>query len=247
MSKRGKVKGPPFIQLFRWVTSCAAWKALTPAERVLYLELRSRYNGHNNGSIGLGCREAADAMNVGRDTANRAFGRLADLGFIEPTTLGQFRTNGRRATEWLLTELPDDRTGHKPIKTFMSWRAEAAVTRKKASPISRHVSPISRTQTVDRIDKMTLRPTARTQASHITQFASDPKDTSRSTITTAPQTAAKGVAEEAPVHTGRAHRSDELAVGLIQEVPNRSPGPIHVSDALRQSLAAINGKEAAHG
>jgi len=243
MSRRNKKNGPPFVQLFRWVTSSAAWKALSPTERALYLELRARFNGHNNGMIGLGCREAAESINVGRDTAHRAFGRLADLGFIEPTTLGRFSTTGRKATEWLLTEVPDDRTGHKASKAFMSWRGEGA-PKKKASPISSHVSPTSRTLTAERIDEITLRPTSRTVTRGTGKLASDLKDTSKSTTTGVTLNAAP-LAEEAPVHAGRAHRSEQ-AGGNPPEASPRSTGPIHVSDAL--IAAMISGRrESANG
>lgn len=251
MSKRGgNKKGPPFIQIFRWVTASAAWQVLKPTERVLYLELRSRFNGHNNGSIGLGCREAAEAMNVGRDTANQAFGRLIELGFIVPVVVGHLnggKSNGRRATEWLLTELPDDRTGHKPIKAFMSWRMDGhAVERKKARPISGRLSPVSRTQTANRIDEMTLRPTSRTQKALIRESASDPKDTSISTISDVPEVARIG-AEVAPGQPGRVRRSDELAVGSFSNAASRSNGTVHITEALMRSLASMSEKGVVNG
>ena len=244
MSKRGgHQKGPPFIQIFRWVTASAAWQVLKPTERVLYLELRSRFNGHNNGSIGLGCREAAEAMNVGRDTANQAFGRLIDLGFIVPVVVGHLnggKSNGRRATEWLLTELPDDRTGHKPSKAFMAWRPGGHVAeRKKARPISGRLSPISRTQTANRIDEMTLRPASRTQKPQFRQSASAPKDTSISTISDVSPEAARVVAEVAPGQPGRVRRSGELAAGSFPNAVSRSSEPVHVTEALMRSLASI--------
>jgi len=43
-----------------------AWQALTPNERCIYLEIKKRFNGSNNGEIGLGVREAADAIQVER-------------------------------------------------------------------------------------------------------------------------------------------------------------------------------------
>jgi len=244
LSRRRKANGPPFVQLFRWVTSSAAWKALNPPERALYLELRARFNGHNNGTIGLGCREAAESLNVGRDTAHRAFGRLAEMGFIEPTTVGRFSAGGRKATEWLLTELPDDRTGHKASKAFMSWVGEGVV-KEKARPISSHVSPISRTLTARRIDEMTLRPTSRTQNAGRQKLASDLKDTSRSTTSWVTHSAAP-LAEEAPVHTGRAHRSEQAGGAIDVRTSSRSEGPVHVSDALIAALTAGR-KESVNG
>jgi hypothetical protein len=178
MSRRNlRTKSPPFVMLPRWVTHTAAWRHLDPPSRALYLELRERYNGHNNGTIGLGCREAAAAINVGPDTANRALRKLTEYGFIQAVTKGGFSQNGRRATEWLLAELPDDRTGHKPTKTFTSWKP----VNLKASPTSRTHSPPHRTLTEKLASGTPLRPTPRTQNGVLTELASDLKDTSRST------------------------------------------------------------------
>ena len=179
LSKRSqRTKSPPFIMLPKWVTHTVAWRHLDPPAVALYLVLRERFNGHNNGTIGLGCREAAALTNVGPDTANRAFRKLTDVGFIEATTKGGFSQNGRRATEWLLTELPDDRTGHKATKAFASWAPENS----KASPTSRTLSPSHRTLTEKSTTVTPLRPTSRTETPKSTGLASDLKDTSRSTI-----------------------------------------------------------------
>ena len=102
MSRRNfRTKSPPFVMLPRWVTHTVAWRHLDPSSRALYLELRERFNGHNNGTIGFGCREAARAIDVGHDTANRALRKLTEYGFIEAVSKGEFSQNGRRATEWL--------------------------------------------------------------------------------------------------------------------------------------------------
>lgn len=179
MSKRSRrQKSPPFVMLPRWVVRSPAWRSLGPVERAVYLELRDRFNGHNNGSIGLGCREAAEAVNVGRNVANRALKVLEQVGLIEAATKGAFRQNGRRATDWLLTELPDDRTGHAALKTFMARRDQ-----KKLSPTSGTVGPTSGTQTGNGSRISALRPTSGTETRNDANLASLPRDTSRSTIT----------------------------------------------------------------
>lgn len=75
-----------------------------------------RYNGCNNGMIGLGCRELADALNCSRDTAARALRELDDCGMARPTTGGVWR--GKRATEWRLTFYRCDKTGELPV---LNW------------------------------------------------------------------------------------------------------------------------------
>src|SRR5690554_5551208 len=77
-----KDKGPKFVKLDHWLLRTAAWRDLDPVARALYIELRQRFNGMNNGEIGLGAREACEALHVGRSTVQRAFEDLLDHGFI---------------------------------------------------------------------------------------------------------------------------------------------------------------------
>jgi hypothetical protein len=183
MSRR-KQKSPPFVMLPHWVIKTPAWRALFPVDRAIYLELRGRFNGHNNGNIGLGCREAAGAVNVSKDTAHRSMSRLVEIGFIEATSKGFYKPLGRAATEWLLTELPDDRTGHRALKTFASWSPE------KQNP--RHSGetprPSGETQTEKMKDITPLRRTTGTQTANSSKSASHHRDTSRATTSPAAAT-----------------------------------------------------------
>ncbi len=74
------------------------------AARWLLVELMLRYNGQNNGDISMSSREAAHLLNVSKDTANRAFAELRELGFIRMNEQGVFRRHDRKATTWILTE-----------------------------------------------------------------------------------------------------------------------------------------------
>lgn len=123
-NNRGRSKsGPPFVQLFHYMLDSEAYRALKPAERAVLTELARRFNGHNNGFIALSARDAAERCNVNKDTATRAFGRLAELGFIERTQEGAFSYKMRHAAEWRLTWLPCHRTNAKPApKAFTEWR-----------------------------------------------------------------------------------------------------------------------------
>lgn len=121
-SKKGR-GGGNFAMLPHYLLKSPAWRALDTNARALYLELLVRFNGHNNGSIGLGTREAADSLNVKKDTARRAFNALEEHGFIavaQTSTFGQKRLS----REWLLTDRHDDRNGQGARKDFMRWRPE---------------------------------------------------------------------------------------------------------------------------
>lgn len=206
---RKRAKSPPFVMLPKWVVRSPAWRALSANARAVYLELRDRFNGHNNGMIGLGVREAAEATNMHKNTANRAVAELEAAGFIEPTTKGAFRQNGRRATEWLLTELPDDRTGHAALKTFMS--------RKIVSPSTGTVSPHTGTQTLEPPQKAALCPSTGTETSKKADLASLQRDTSRSTIPPGTETA-QDAPEEAPPAKGARSPEGRTSGGSIPDV-----------------------------
>lgn len=121
---RGKKKGRGggnFVMLPHYLVKSAAWRDLSANARALYIEIVLRFNGTNNGSIGLGNREAAEALNVkGKDTARRAFDELMEHGFI---ALGQASSFGQKrlSREWLLTDHHDDRNGQGARKDFMRW------------------------------------------------------------------------------------------------------------------------------
>jgi hypothetical protein len=130
--KKGGKGNLPFVQLYMWVLRTPAWQDLDPVAKALYLALKERFNGHNNGTIGLGCREAADTLNVGNDTASRAFKSLEAHGFIAIGANSTF--NQKRLTrEWRLTELPDNRTGALPSKDFVRW-TKAPPSKKTTMP-----------------------------------------------------------------------------------------------------------------
>ncbi|WP_200957830.1 helix-turn-helix domain-containing protein [Mesorhizobium sp. Root157] len=118
-SKLKRKGGSKFIKIDSYVKRSAAWKALTPTERAAYLEVKWRYDGFNNGRIGVGCRELADELNKGRDTASRALKGLEEKGFIVEMKASAFNVKNRAATEWRLTEYPCNVTNQLASKDFM--------------------------------------------------------------------------------------------------------------------------------
>jgi hypothetical protein len=105
-----------------YMLNSPAWLSLTPAQRAIYVEVRGRYNGYNNGSIALSTRDAAARCRINKDTASDAFAVLQERGFLECVTPGGFSRKVRHATEWRLTDVACDKTGLKPSKLFMKWR-----------------------------------------------------------------------------------------------------------------------------
>jgi len=233
MSYRKRTKSNSFTMLTRQITRSAAWRDLRPPARALYLELRERYNGHNNGVIGLGVRQAAEALNVSKDTASRSFIELEEHGFIEPTTKGYLV--GSRATEWLLTELRDDRTNHRPTADFLSWQPENLERR----PTTRTLRPTTRTQTENLTGETVLRPTTRTQTPIPSGFASDHKDTSRYTIPRGTDKTGEKARRQG-TRDRRASPAETLSSTATRAVP--SSGGNHLSSALVASATGGNAK-----
>lgn len=119
-TKKGR-GGAQFVMLGEWLQKSEAWATMRPGPRALYVELRRRFTGTNNGDIFLSQRDAAKALNVSKDTANAYFRDLAARRFIEVTQgghLGPSRIG--QAAKWALTE--EHLNGRPPSKGFMAWR-----------------------------------------------------------------------------------------------------------------------------
>lgn len=110
-----------WVQLPEYLQASKAWASLKPGPRALYVELKRRFNGLNNGRIILSHRDAAAALNVHRNTVGAWFDELQERGFIHmmqgpclgPSGIGQ-------ASLWALDEEPTD--DMKPArKAFMRW------------------------------------------------------------------------------------------------------------------------------
>jgi hypothetical protein len=78
-----------------------AWQALSPEAALMYIEIKRRYNGQNNGNISLSCREAATVGRCSKGTAGKKLSELVDHGFIKSASKGHFRN--RHASTWILT------------------------------------------------------------------------------------------------------------------------------------------------
>jgi Fic family protein len=108
-----------FIRLNHSLLNTPAWNALTPQERSVLIETMRQFNGSNNGRIGLSSRQAAKECNINKDTANRAFKRLVELGFLKRTSEGSFHYKIRHSPTWEVTEFV---VGNKaPTKEYRNW------------------------------------------------------------------------------------------------------------------------------
>jgi len=83
--------------------------------------MKRRFNGFNNGAIFLSQRDAATALNIGRDTAEIYRAELVEKGFIVKMRGHCLGSSGiGQAAQWTLTEEPLN--GQPATKDFMRWK-----------------------------------------------------------------------------------------------------------------------------
>lgn len=109
-----------FVMLVHWLLDSPAWRSMKCEPKQLYVELRRRFNGSNNGEIFYSIRDAARDLHVAKATAQKAFRELQDKGFIKCARLGSFHYKTRHASLWILTE--DSYRDQLPTKEFMHWK-----------------------------------------------------------------------------------------------------------------------------
>jgi hypothetical protein len=110
-----------------------AWQSLSLPARCGYVEVCRRYNGNNNGRIGLGVRELGAALDIGRSSAARILDELQDRGFIALTSKGNFKIKVRLATEWRITE-HGSFEGIAPVpatKDFFRWTGGGSIWKRE--------------------------------------------------------------------------------------------------------------------
>lgn len=96
----------------------AVWRSLGGPAVKVWVELRSRYNGTNNGDLSLSLDEAARLLHMSKSTAMRAFADLEDKGFLKMMQRGFWY--GRKATTWAVTDRPLH--GHLATHDYKHWR-----------------------------------------------------------------------------------------------------------------------------
>jgi biotin operon repressor len=96
-----------------------AYKLLSGSALKVLHELRSRFNGYNNGRIFLSYEDAASQLAMSKSTVKRAFDELQVVGFIVQTAVGKWY--GRKASEWRMTF--EVSNGHPATHEWKQWQA----------------------------------------------------------------------------------------------------------------------------
>lgn len=119
--KKGGKGAGRHVQLHEYLQATEAWASLKPGPKLLYIELKRRFNGSNNGNIILSHREAALALNVHRNTVGPWFDQLRARGFIRMKQAPHLGPSGvGQSALWALEELPtvDSRPA---TRGFLDW------------------------------------------------------------------------------------------------------------------------------
>lgn len=133
-NRRRRGRAGKHVQLHEWFQQSEAWATLKPGPRALYIELKRRFNGHNNGRIVLSHRDAAAALNVHRNTISPWLEELRERGLIRMTQGPCLGPSGiGQSAHWALEEEPTD--DMKPAgKAFMRWRQAQNPRTEKRTP-----------------------------------------------------------------------------------------------------------------
>ena len=145
MSKRHRRSNHPFVQLHHWFLNSTAWSTLSTNARCVYVAVKQRYNGQNNGTISFSSREAGAAIGRSHHAGARAMTELVDRGFLLVTEDSNFDRKHKLARQYLLTEVSDDRPGFSkvPLKLFMRGTGYAGPAGKKQKSVALVNSTVS--------------------------------------------------------------------------------------------------------
>jgi predicted transcriptional regulator len=127
---------PRHVRVYHVMMHTEAWRSLSGNAKALYVQISARYGGpgSNNGRISFSVREAAEALHVGKDAAEKAFANLIDRGFIVIAKKGAFRRKDRHATEYLLTEFSSDINDAIATRDYQRWSPKIQNAVPKAGP-----------------------------------------------------------------------------------------------------------------
>ena len=119
LAKKGIIESTErFVKLTYPLIESEAWKWLRPISKAVYIELKRRYNGLNNGKISLSLSEAAHILKASKSSISTALKQLEMHGFIKLIKKGYF--TGRMASEYALTDEQLD--GFPPTREWRQWQ-----------------------------------------------------------------------------------------------------------------------------
>ena len=132
LAKRGVIESTErFVKLIYPLLESDAWRWLRPISQSVYIELRRRFNGSNNGRISFSLAEGARILRASKSSIQKALVELEEHGFIKLVKKGYFTR--RMASEYALTDEQLD--GHPPTREWRQWRPTKAHRRRQIRAI----------------------------------------------------------------------------------------------------------------
>ena len=132
LAKKGVIESTErFVKLTYPLIESQAWRWLRPISQSVYIELRRRFNGSNNGKISFSLGEGARILRASKSSIQKALVELEEHGFIKLVKKGYFTR--RMASEYALTDEQLD--GHPPTKEWQRWQPTKANRRRQMRAI----------------------------------------------------------------------------------------------------------------
>ncbi len=167
INAKGRSKGEgQYVNLSYSLLNGEAWRTLSGAAAKVWLELRTRFHGGNNGRLHMSLDEAAVLLGLGKATVHRAFRELEERHFVRCTKRG--RWYGRQASEWAVCdkgidgELPDYRWKQwqppgPPRRSVRKWNRKTK-NGSHADPSVPTTGPLQNGEVIDEADLELVRP-----------------------------------------------------------------------------------------
>ena len=119
LAKKGVIESTErFVKLTYPLLESEAWRWLRPISQAVYIELRRRFNGSNNGKISFSLGEGARILRASKSSIQTALVELEEHGFIKLVKKGYFTR--RMASEYALTDEQLD--GYPPTREWRQWQ-----------------------------------------------------------------------------------------------------------------------------
>ena len=135
MNNKGRSTGGIWHwRLTRSMATSAAFRSLGGAAVKVLCELRTQYNGGNNGDIACSRGELSKKLGMSKSTAHAALKELVTKGFIRPASRGDWY--GRQAATWTVTDAPG-KSGDPPTNDWRRWSPGRQIQRQIRTPMGR--------------------------------------------------------------------------------------------------------------
>ena len=131
-----------------------AWRSLSGNATKVWLEIRRRFNGGNNGRLSLSLNEGSHLLGIDKATVFRALTELEEKGFLEMTERGQWY--GHKATLWRTIDKPCD--GNRATREWEKWRPKKQSLGSLMDPSTKLTGPPQNPVTYFGSDSAPVRP-----------------------------------------------------------------------------------------